>query len=50
MRKTEAWCRWAAVRLMLNRAGDILFNGLLRHLIAWPRTCQGLLNSLVGRD
>lgn len=31
---------------LLNRAGDILFIGLLRHLIAHPQTGQGLLRSL----
>ena len=32
--------------LLLDRAGDILFIGLLRHLIAQPRTRHGLLNGL----
>ena len=32
--------------LLLERAGDILFIGLLRHLIAQPRTPHGLLNGL----
>jgi len=32
--------------LLLQRAGDILFIGLLRHLIAQPRTPHGLLNGL----
>ncbi len=32
--------------LLLDRAGDILFIGLLRHLIAQPRTSHGLLNGL----
>jgi AraC-like DNA-binding protein len=32
--------------LLLERAGDILFIGLLRHLIAQPRTSHGLLNGL----
>jgi AraC-like DNA-binding protein len=32
--------------LLLDRAGDILFIGLLRHLIAQPRTHHGLLNGL----
>jgi AraC-like DNA-binding protein len=31
---------------LLARAGDILFIGLLRHLIAQPRTAFGLLNGL----
>jgi AraC-like DNA-binding protein len=31
---------------LLARAGDILFIGLLRHLIAYPRTAFGLLNGL----
>jgi len=31
---------------LLTRAGDILFIGLLRHLIAHPRTAFGLLNGL----
>lgn len=32
--------------LLLEHAGDILFIGLLRHLIAQPRTRHGLLNGL----
>lgn len=32
--------------LLLDRAGDILLVGLLRHLIAQPRTHHGLLNGL----
>ena len=32
--------------LLLDRAGDILFIGLLRHLIAQPRTRHGLFNGL----
>jgi AraC-like DNA-binding protein len=32
--------------LLLDRAGEILFIGLLRHLIAQPRTRHGLLNGL----
>lgn len=31
---------------LLDRAGDILFIGLLRHLIAHPKTAGGLLNGL----
>lgn len=31
---------------LLNRAGDILFIGLLRHLVAHPRTTEGLFNGL----
>lgn len=31
---------------LLNRAGDILFIGLLRHLIAHPRATHGLLKGL----
>lgn len=31
---------------LLDRAGDILFIGLLRHLIAHPRTSDGLLRAL----
>lgn len=31
---------------LLARAGDILFIGLLRHLIAQPRTAFGILNGL----
>lgn len=31
---------------LLDRAGDILFIGLLRHLIAHPRTSGGLFNGL----
>lgn len=31
---------------MLERAGEILFIGLLRHLIAHPRTPSGMLNGL----
>jgi len=50
MRQTEAWCRWADVRRMLNRMGYILFIGLLRHSNAQPRTHQALLTSLVDRD
>jgi AraC-like DNA-binding protein len=32
--------------LLLDRAGDILFIGLLRHLVAHPRTASGLLQGL----
>lgn len=31
---------------LLDRAGDILFIGLLRHLVAHPRTSSGLFNGL----
>lgn len=31
---------------LLDRAGDILFIGLLRHLVAHPRTTSGLFNGL----
>lgn len=31
---------------LLERAGDILFIGLLRHLVAQPRTSSGLFNGL----
>ncbi len=31
---------------LLNRAGDILFIGLLRHLVAQPQTSSGLFNGL----
>ncbi|KRB69316.1 AraC family transcriptional regulator [Noviherbaspirillum sp. Root189] len=31
---------------LLSRAGDILFIGLLRHLVAQPRTAFGILNGL----
>jgi transcriptional regulator GlxA family with amidase domain len=31
---------------LLNRAGDILFIGLLRHLIAHPKNSGGLFNGL----
>ena len=31
---------------LLDRAGDILFIGMLRHLVAHPRTSRGLFNGL----